>query len=110
MTREPPRASTTYVRIYAVIKRIPRGRVATYGQIATLAGFPGHARQVGCALHALRASSALPWQRVVNASGAISLGPMRGGISQRMLLEKEGVRFDARGRISLAAFRWRPRR
>jgi len=99
--------TTTYSRIYAVIKRIPRGRVATYGQIAELAGLPGHARQVGYALHALHSGTAVPWQRVVNASGAISLRPLNGGISQRMLLEKEGVRFDQRGRISLTQFRWR---
>jgi len=84
--------------------------VATYGQIAKLAGRPGHARQVGYALHALTSATAVPWQRVVNATGAISLRPMTGGITQRMLLEKEGVRFDARGRIALTAFGWRPRR
>jgi methylated-DNA-protein-cysteine methyltransferase-like protein len=97
------------VRIYSVVRRIPRGRVATYGQVAKLAGLPGSARQVGYALHALHSASALPWQRVINASGAISLHPMNGGISQRILLEKEGVRFDARGRVSLPRFGWRPR-
>lgn len=91
------------------MRRIPRGRVATYGQVATLAGLPGRARQVGYALHALPGSSALPWQRVINARGAISLHPMNGGISQRILLEKEGVRFDARGRVALTKFGWRPR-
>jgi methylated-DNA-protein-cysteine methyltransferase related protein len=101
---------SSYDRIYAVVRRIPRGRVATYGQVAELAGLAGHARQVGYALHALHSASAVPWQRVVNASGAISLRPMSGGISQRLLLEKEGVRFDARDRIPLAKFRWRPRR
>jgi len=84
--------------------------VATYGQIAKLAGRPGHARQVGYALHPLTSATAVPWQRVVNATGAITLPPMTGGITQRMLLEKEGVRFDARGRIALTAFGWRPRR
>lgn len=100
---------STYTKISSVVRRIPRGRVATYGQIAKLAGMPGHARQVGYALHALSSATALPWQRVVNAAGAISLRPMAGGISQRLLLEKEGVRFDARGRIGLKAFGWRPR-
>jgi methylated-DNA-protein-cysteine methyltransferase-like protein len=104
-----PRENGTYQRIYSVIRRIPRGRVATYGQIASLAGLPGHARQVGYALHALPAGSAVPWQRVINASGGISLRPMSGGISQRILLEKEGVRFDQRGRVSLETFAWRPR-
>ena len=92
-----------------MVRRIPRGRVATYGQIATLAGLPGHARQVGYALHALRSSTAVPWQRVVNAAGAISLQPMRGGISQRLLLEREGIRFQG-ARIALTQFGWRPRR
>jgi methylated-DNA-protein-cysteine methyltransferase-like protein len=109
-----PRATTaetsTYARIYSVVRRIPSGRVASYGQIAALAGLPGHARQVGYALHALSPATAVPWQRVVNAAGAISLRPMSGGISQRLLLEKEGVRFDVRGRIPLAKYGWRPRR
>ena len=109
MTRSTPRKSSTYTRIYSVVKRIPSGRVATYGQVAKLAGLPGHARQVGYALHALTSATAVPWQRVVNAAGAISLRPMKGGISQRLLLEKEGVRFDARGRIALKRFGWRAR-
>jgi len=106
----PRRESDSYTRIYAAVKRIPRGRVATYGQIAKLAGLPGQARQVGYALHALRSATAVPWQRVVNAAGAISLRPTTGGVTQRILLEKEGVRFDARGRIALRTFGWRPRR
>jgi len=110
VTPATKRAHSSYARIYAVVRRIPRGRVATYGQVATLAGLPGHARQVGYALHALPKATAVPWQRVVNAAGAISLRPMSGGISQRMLLEKEGVRFDARDRVALLRFRWRPRR
>lgn len=110
MTPPRPREASSYTRIYSVIRRVPRGRVATYGQIARLAGLPGHARQVGYALHALTSATAVPWQRVVNASGAISLRPMNGGISQRLLLEKEGVRFDARGRISLEKFGWRARK
>ena len=92
-----------------MVRRIPRGRVATYGQVAQLAGLPGHARQVGYALHALSSATSVPWQRVVNAAGAISLRPWDGGVSQRLLLEKEGVRFDARERISLAKYRWTPR-
>src|ERR1051325_5552350 len=97
----------SYERIYAAVRRIPRGRVATYGQIARVAGLAGHARQVGYALHALKSSTAVPWQRVVNAVGAISLGPARGGMTQRMLLEAEGVGFDARGRTQLRKFGWR---
>ena len=96
-----------YERIYAVVRRIPRGRVATYGQVATLAGLNGRARQVGYALHALTSSTAVPWQRVINAEGRISLRPTTGGFSQRMLLEREGVVFDAGGRVSLRTFRWK---
>ena len=91
------------------MRRIPRGRVATYGQVATLSGLPGRARQVGYALAALTPSTAVPWQRVVNAAGAISLRPFDGGLSQRMLLEREGVRFTG-DRISLEKYQWRPRR
>ena len=108
MTRAKSRGESSYSRIYAVVRRIPRGRVATYGQIARLAGLPGHARQVGYALHALPSATAVPWQRVVNAAGAISVRAS-GGLSQRLLLEKEGVQFDARARISLPRFGWKPR-
>jgi methylated-DNA-protein-cysteine methyltransferase related protein len=110
VARAPKSGNSSYTRIYAVVKRIPRGRVATYGQIAKVAGLPGHARQVGYALHALSSATAVPWQRVINAAGAISLRKTSGGISQRLLLEKEGVEFDAGGRVSLARFGWRPRR
>jgi methylated-DNA-protein-cysteine methyltransferase-like protein len=84
--------------------------VATYGQVAELAGIPGHARQVGYALHALRAGSAVPWQRVVNARGGVSPRSEPGADRlQRALLEREGVRFDAAGQVALERFRWRPR-
>jgi methylated-DNA-protein-cysteine methyltransferase related protein len=101
--------SSGYARIFAIVRRIPRGRVATYGQIASLAGLAGHARRVGYALFSLPPSTALPWQRVVNAKGSISLDPMNGGLAQRLRLEKEGILFDARGRIALARYQWRPR-
>ena len=99
-----------YVRIYDVVRRIPNGRVATYGQIATLAGIPGHARQVGYAMAALPEDSRVPWHRVVNARGMISLRTDRGYAQmQRILLESEGVTFDACGRLSLERYRWRLR-
>ena len=105
-------ATSSYQRIYAVVRKIPRGRVATYGQVATLAGLNGHARQVGYAMAALPTHSALPWHRVINAEGRISMrrsGP-GGSIIQQQLLEREGVRFDAGGRVSLTTFRWRKRK
>lgn len=103
-------AVALYDRIYAAVAAIPAGRVATYGQVAALAGIPGHARQVGYALHALPESSDMPWQRVVNARGEVS---SRSGLDwvagyQRYLLEEEGVIFDDRGRIDFARFRWEP--
>jgi methylated-DNA-protein-cysteine methyltransferase-like protein len=103
-------SSDAYARIYAAVRKIPRGRVATYGQIATLAGLPGHARQVGYALHALT-DGRVPWHRVVNAQGCISARADEpgGSLLQRMRLEQEGVEFDARGRIDLRRFGWKPR-
>ena len=99
-----------YSRIYAVVKRIPRGRVATYGQVASLAGLRGHARQVGYALSALPDGSDVPWHRVLNAKGEISRKsePAYDEL-QRRLLESEGLIFDARGRVSLGRYGWKPR-
>lgn len=98
-------------RIYRVVARIPRGRVASYGQVAALAGVPGCARHVGYALHALPDGSALPWHRVIGSGGRISLpGGSGPGALQRILLEAEGVCFDGRGAVPLARFGWRPRR
>ena len=106
------KAASTYDRVYAVVKRVPRGRVATYGQVARLAGIVNGARQAGYALHALRPHTTVPWHRVVNATGRISLGDLAGSVTQRLLLEREGVRFDAAGRVDLARYQWnvRPRR
>jgi methylated-DNA-protein-cysteine methyltransferase related protein len=101
--------SERYQRIYRAVRRIPRGRVATYGQVAELAGLEGHARQVGYALHALPAGSSVPWHRVINARGEISLP--RGSDSrelQRLMLEAEGVKFDG-GRVDLQRYGWKVR-
>ena len=65
-------ASETYQRIYAVVRQVPAGRVATYGQVATMAGLAGHARQVGYALHSLDVDETVPWHRVINARGEVS--------------------------------------
>ena len=94
----------TYQRIYEVVRRIPRGRVATYGQVAELAGIEGRARQVGYALH--HSPPRLPWHRVINARGHISVRASSDwGELQRHLLEAEGVEFDLEGRIDLKKFR-----
>ena len=94
-------------RVYRVVRRIPRGRVATYGQVARLAGLGGNARQVGYALHALPEFSNVPWHRVINARGEISLPRASGAdVTQRLKLEREGVKFDGRGRVDLKVFGW----
>lgn len=93
----------------ALIRRIPRGRVATYGQIAALAGHPRHAREVGRTLAELPGGSDVPWQRVVNAAGRPSPRGLLGDEShQRRLLESEGVRFGRGERIDLRRYGWEP--
>lgn len=102
-------SDSTYQRIYRAVARIPRGRVATYGQIAALAGIPRGARQVGYALAALRSDKGVPWHRVINARGEISARaePEFEGL-QRAMLRREGIRFNPQGRLSLERYRWRP--
>jgi methylated-DNA-protein-cysteine methyltransferase related protein len=100
-------ASEFRKRIYGVVAAIPEGRVATYGQVAALAGRPGAARQVGYALAAAPRAMQLPWQRVINAKGEIS--PRADSADQdyqRVLLEAEGVQFDLHARISLSEYGW----
>jgi methylated-DNA-protein-cysteine methyltransferase-like protein len=109
-SRASRRPSAVYARIYALVRRIPRGRVATYGQIARLLSMPGRARQVGYALSAL-SDERVPWHRVVNAQGGVSPRSEPGYDEvQRRLLEREGVRFDAAGRVALARYGGAPRR
>ncbi len=105
-TRATP---SSYERIWAVVRRIPAGQVATYGQVARAAGLGGAARLVGYALHALpEKGHKVPWQRVLNAQGRVSQRRFPGAEEvQRRLLEREGVRFDARGKIDLAKFGWK---
>lgn len=100
---------STYERIYRVIRTIPRGRVTTYGAVARIAGLAGQARLVGYALHALPSGSTVPWHRVINAQGRLSLerAGSSAGTTQRLALEREGVRVDASGRVSLARYGWR---
>jgi methylated-DNA-protein-cysteine methyltransferase related protein len=100
---------TAYARIYSIVARIPRGKVATYGQIAALAGIPRQARKVGRALHALPLGSDVPWQRVINAKAEISRRKRsEAHLLQRQLLEEEGIVFDEHGRLNFKQFRWRP--
>ncbi len=101
--------SSTYKLIYAAVRRIPRGKVATYGQIALVAGLGRAARQVGYALHSLPPKSRVPWHRVINHEGRISLRSSGGHDEwQRVLLEEEGVEFDRSGKVKLGQFRWKP--
>lgn len=89
------------------IAAIPQGKVATYGQVAHLAGKPWGARQVAWILHAQSGKYRLPWQRVIGANGRISLPPGRGLETQRRLLRREGVVVAVSGRVDLERFRWR---
>jgi methylated-DNA-protein-cysteine methyltransferase related protein len=100
----------THSTIHAVVGRIPPGRVSTYGDVAVLAGLPGQARLVGYALHALPEHTRVPWHRVINARGGISLGRAfpGGELVQRRLLEAEGIEFGPGGRVPLERYRWRP--
>jgi methylated-DNA-protein-cysteine methyltransferase-like protein len=96
-----------YHRIYRVIRHIPKGRVATYGVVARLAGRPGAARTVGWALSALPEDGDVPWWRVVNASGRISLAAEHhSAVVQRALLLREGVKFAPGGAVNLTVFGW----
>ncbi len=106
----PGESHSRWLEFYDVVRQIPAGRVATYGQVAALAGYSRHARQVGYALFALDGDSDVPWQRVVNARGEISSRAMGGYAEnrQRALLEGEGVDFSPAGRIDLSRFRWHP--
>lgn len=97
-----------YQRIIDIIKRIPEGKVATYGQIAQYAGNPRAARQVAYILHSSSEKENLPWHRVINSKGGISLKHRRGYELQKQLLKKEGVVFDEDGCIDLKRFQWVP--
>lgn len=99
-----------YEKIYATVRRIPYGQVATYGQIAELSNLPRRARLVGYALFRVAPEADVPWHRVINAQGAISESPFRQGNDylQRSLLEAEGIKFSAAGRVDLRKYRWQP--
>jgi methylated-DNA-protein-cysteine methyltransferase-like protein len=99
---------SSHARVYDVVRRIPRGRVATYGGVASEAGLPGHARQVGYALAGLPDGTDVPWHRVINARGEVSRRSGGRGFEslQRILLEAEGVRFGSNDRVDLDRFGW----
>lgn len=96
----------SYEAIYAVVQRIPAGRVSSYGRVAALAGLPGQARLVGYALHALRESGGpeVPWWRVINRNGFISNAYE--AAHQQARLEAEGVEVSANQRVDLSRFLW----
>ena len=97
-----------YEAVYRVVRKVPKGRVMTYGQIATILGAPRAARAVGYAMRA--APDRIPWQRVINRKGQISArSEVERPILQKMLLESEGVHFDATGTCDLERLRWEPR-
>jgi methylated-DNA-protein-cysteine methyltransferase-like protein len=106
---DPSKLSASYTRIYAVVRRIPRGKVATYGQVADVAGMHGSARLVGYALHASKDHHGLPWHRVIAAGGRLTLAKLdpEAALTQRIRLEHEGVRFTPRGSVDLEAHQWR---
>jgi methylated-DNA-protein-cysteine methyltransferase related protein len=95
-----------YRRVYRVVRQIPRGRVVTYGVVARMAGRPGAARTVGWALAALPDDPDVPWWRVINAAGRISVAGHHHAAVQRALLLGEGVKFASGGAVNLATFGW----
>ena len=98
-----------YEAVYRLVRDIPRGRVMTYGQIAAVLGVPRAARAVGYAMHASGERADVPWQRVINHRGGISArGEVERPLVQRILLEEEGVTFDASDRCDLRVYRWEP--
>ncbi|MDN5354556.1 MAG: methylated-DNA-protein-cysteine methyltransferase related protein [Candidatus Cloacimonadota bacterium] len=101
-------SGSSYQKIYEVVKQIPQGKVATYGQVAEIAGLAGQARLVGYALHALNQDN-VPWQRVVNRNGGISLQKDRREKSlQQVMLEAEGIEFLQLGKLELSKYQWQP--
>lgn len=102
---------SNYDNIYAIVRQIPKGQVATYGQVADLAGLFGQARLVGYALYRVDMHLAdIPWHRVINAKGKISHSTLRRGTDylQRTLLELEGIKFSSEATINLRDYLWQP--
>ncbi|MGN0547901.1 MAG: MGMT family protein [Acutalibacteraceae bacterium] len=100
---------TTFEKIYEVVRQIPKGKVATYGLVAALAGNPRWARVVGYALHVNPEPGKIPCHRVVNRQGMVSSAFAFGGENmQRLLLSEEGIEFRPDGSIDLGKFIWKP--
>jgi methylated-DNA-protein-cysteine methyltransferase-like protein len=98
-----------FAAVYAMVRRIPKGKVATYGQVARLVGAPRHARVVGWAMRGNRQGGAVPCHRVIQQGGSLSPSYCPGDPGrQRRLLEREGVAFLLDGRVDLAAHQWYP--
>jgi len=97
---------TLYQKIYFAVSKIPKGKVASYKQIAEMAGIPGHARQVGYALHRLPEGLNVPWHRIINSKGQISSSFCRNGHDdlQKTLLESEGIQFSKNGAVDFNKF------
>jgi len=104
--RRGSRLSVFAADVMAALRAVPRGRVATYGQVAWVAGHPGAARQVAWILHSSSKAYRLPWHRIIGAKGTISLKRGRGFETQATLLKKEGVRVDPAGRVDLKRYLW----
>ena len=102
------KTSAAHQRYIALIRAIPKGKVATYGQIARLAGDPRAARQVVRALHSSSRKYKLPWHRVINSQGKLSIPDERVRLRQRALLAREGVEFVRPDTVNLERFGWRP--
>ena len=98
-----------YPKIYEVVKQIPKGKVATYGQVAELAGLIGKPRVVGYALFRVTSDTKIPWHRVINAKGEVSKSAFRDGNDdlQEVLLKEEGIVFE-KGKVNLNRYRWCP--
>ncbi|MBI5030361.1 MAG: MGMT family protein [Chloroflexi bacterium] len=102
---KPETQKTFFSRVYTIVRKIPRGKVATYGQIARAIGAPGAARTVGWAMRVC--PEQVPWHRIINARGEISLRPATGYHEQRARLKAEGVHINRAGKIDLKKYGWK---
>ncbi len=106
MTQQGEPKNPFQQRVLEIVRKIPRGRVLTYGQVAALVGAPRAARQVGRTLY--NYGRLVPWQRVINHYGGLSTYKVGSGVEQRALLEQEGIKFSAEGTVDLRKYQWRP--